>query len=230
MKQKLTLSALFLFLSCMFIMGQEWTKEDSVWLKNVLEGKDTLKVNEETKKAIEEGRLIAPSWLRNMDSELELSKDFDNAGTPDSLRISNFDPYTMPPGVYALYVLYIEKMDSAYQVKSLIITDDERRNLEALLPTGVSSFYPYTSDYATGFTSGGHDFNHALSMIFNAQYRRLVHNRKYFTSYKYYYDVGGAGNPVRITERERKQLNQSANRIRPSISVSSPNRRSGIDD
>ena len=229
---KLTLSAIFIFFSCTLVLSQEWTKEDSIWLQKVLDGKDTLKINEETKKAIEEGRLIAPSWLKNVDTdfELELSKEFDNAGTPDSIRIPNFDPYTMPPAVYALYVLYIEKMDSAYQVRSLVITEDERKNLEALLPTGVSGFYPYTSDYSPGFSSGGHDFNHALSMLFSAQYRRLMHNRKYFTSYKYYYDVGGAGNPVRITERERKQLNQSLNNKRISINVAPQNRRGGIDD
>ena len=213
-------------------MAQEWSKEDSIWLQNVLEGRDTLKINDETKKAIEEGRLIMPSWMKEMDTDFnpELSKDFDDMGKPDSPRMHSLDPYTMPPAVYALYVLYLEKMDSAYQINSLILTEDERKQLETLLPAGADIFYPYAPDYNPGFVIGGQDFNHVLSMIFSAQYRRLMYNRKHATAYKNYYDAGGAVRPFRITDHERKQLNQSVNNKRTSIKVSSGTKKSGIDD
>jgi len=207
----ITLPAFFLFFSCTLILAQEWTKEDSIWLQNVLEGKETLEINEETKKAIEDGRLIAPPWLK--DKEWELNKEFDNTGTPDSLRIRNVDPYSMPPGVFALYVLFIEQLDSTYQDMSITITEDERSFLKSLTPA-----------------NSGYDFNHLLSMIFSTHYRQLMNNRKKMISYKYYYDVGGAVSPVRITERERKQLNQSVNSNRKSISVTSRNKAGGIDD
>ena len=211
-------------------MAQEWSKEDSLWLQNVLEGKDTLKINEETKKAIEDGRLIVPSWMKDMDTdiELELSKDFDDAGIPDVERIPNLNPYTMPPAVYALYVLYLEKMDSAYQIRSLIITDEERKQLEALLPTGAQIFYPFTADYLPGFYINT-DLNHMISWVFSNQYRRIMYNRKHATAHKNYYNMGSE-RPFRITDYERKQLNQSVNRMRPSFKIATGNKTNGIDD
>ena len=227
MKQKLIVLITLLFLFCLPSLAQEWSKEDSLWLKNVLEGKEQLKINEDTKKAIEEGRLIAPSRIQYDDPDLR--KDFNNAGTPDSSRIRGIDPYSMPPGVYALYVLYIEKMDSAYQVKSLIITDDERKNLESLAATGLGIFYPFTEDYYPGFTIGGQDFNHTLSMIFSADYRRKMHNKTKAIANRNYFD-DGFGRPVQFTDRERRQLNNTINSFRPSINVNTGQKRGGIDN
>ena len=230
MNRKLSISGLLLLFSCALLLAQEWSKEDSLWLRNVLEGKETLKINEDTKKAIEEGRLIVPSWMKNndTDSDMEVIKDFDNAGTPDSSRMYMIDIYSMPPSVYALYVLYIDKMDSAYQVKSLIITDEERKRLEALVP-GMNLFYPYASDHNPGF-SIIMDFNDMLSMIFSARYRRIVHNWKHATAYKNYYDEGGIRRPIYISERERKQLTQSVNSTRPSVKINTGNKVGGIDN
>ena len=232
MSRRLSISGLLLLFSCTLLLAQEWSKEDTIWLRNALEGKETLKINEDTKKAIEEGRLIVPSWMKNndTDSNMELIKDFDNAGTPDSTRMRMIDIYSMPPAVYALYVLYIDKMDSAYQTGNFIITDEERKELEALAPMGTKLFYPYTSDHNPGGSVGGLDFNHMLSMIFSAQYRRIAHNRKYATAYKNYYDEGGISRPIRISERERKQLIKSVNNIRPSVRVNTGNKVGGIDD
>lgn len=39
-------------------MYAQWTKNDSIWLQNVLSGKDTLKLNIETQKAIESGSFL----------------------------------------------------------------------------------------------------------------------------------------------------------------------------
>ena len=117
---------LVLLFACTHIFGQEWSKEDSIWLQKVLEGKETLKINEDTKKAIEDGRLKIPAWMKDFDpnSEFELSKDFDDAEIPDSLRIRRFDIFSMPPAVCALYVLYMERIDSTYQLQSLMISGD----------------------------------------------------------------------------------------------------------
>jgi len=220
-----------LLFSFELIMAQEWSKEDSLWLHNVLEGKEELIINEDTRKVIEGGRVILPAWLRDNDPNaiLELNKELDEAGIPDSLRIRRLNPYAMPPAVFALYVLYIERMDSAFQIKSLIITDDDRKQLEALLPAGVGAFYPYTLNLNPGFTLGGNDFNHMLSMVFSAQYRRLAYNRKHATAYKNYYD-NGVERPIRITDHERKQLNRAVNSARPKIRLSIDNRIGGIDN
>jgi hypothetical protein len=213
MKLKIFVSVILLFLFCFPGFAQEWTKVDSIWLQNVLEGKEAIKINEDTRKAIEEGRLITPpAWFKNIELEAELIKDFDNIGAPDSFRIRSLDPYSMPPAVYALYVLYIEKMDSTYQIQSLIISAAERMILKQLTP------------------GGGHDFNHALSMLFSKHYRQLVYNRKHANAYKNYYDDGGAIKPIRFTDRERQQLIRSSNTYRPPIKISSGSRFGGIDN
>jgi hypothetical protein len=101
---------ILLFLLIITINGianaQYWSKEDSIWLKNMLEGEE-IKINEETKKAIEDGRLSVPSWMKNAENQLdkiELLKEFEDAQVPDSVRLRRIDPYTMPPAVFALYV------------------------------------------------------------------------------------------------------------------------------
>ena len=219
---------LFLF-SYTLLWAQEWTKEDSIWLQNVLEGKETLIINEDTKKAIEDGRLTMPSWMKNMDNEWELNKDFDDGERPDSIKIRRLNPYTMPPAVFALYIFYLDKLDSAYRIQSLIINEDEQKQLEALLPTGTSPFYPYTHDYSPGFTVGGMDFNHALSMVFSTEYRRLMHSRRHAKAYKY---INGeeVNQSFAISEKERKQLIKSVNSYRQSTVFSINSRKSGIDD
>ena len=40
------------------VHSQVWSKEDSLWLANILSGKDTLRLNFETQQAIKEGRLL----------------------------------------------------------------------------------------------------------------------------------------------------------------------------
>jgi hypothetical protein len=231
MKKNSTVFIVLLFFSCMNAFAQEWSREDSLWLKNVLEGKEELKINEDTKKAIDEGRLIVPQWMRDNDSytKPELEKDFDEIGAPDSIRFRHLDPYTMPPGVFALYVLYMDRLDSAYRVRSLIITDDEREQFEELAEKGLYMNGPFTSDYSYGVI-GGLDFNHALSILFSSHYRQMARNRKIANAYKNYYDAG-AVKQLQISERERKQLNQAVNNRRPvSIKVSPGQRINGIDN
>lgn len=232
MRQKLLVSVIGVFLSCTFVWAQEWSKEDSIWLKNVLDGKEELKINEATKKAIEEGLFIVPLWMRNNNtlSLPEIEKGLDGAGLPDdSLKINNFDPLSMPPAVFALYILYIDKMDSAYEARYLQLTDEERKKLEDLVPEGSQSFYPYTSNYQPGYTLV-HDFNHLLSMVFSSHYRRLAYNRKHATAYKNYNNDGIMANPIRFSENDRKQLNRLVNQRRPTIKVSTGQKFNGIDD
>ena len=176
-----------------------------------MEGKEELKINEDTKKAIEEGRLIVPSWMR--DYNMELEKDFDNTQTPDSVKFSRIDPYSMPPAVFALYVLYMDKQDPTDQLQSLIISFEDRERLKALTP------------------AGGMDFNHLLSMVFSSHYRQLARNRKNATAYKNYHDNGiSAPASIRFTERERQQLIRSSNTYRPPVKITSGNRNGGIDN
>ena len=236
MKQKLSSLVLLFYFSCTLSLAQEWSKEDSIWLKNVLEGKEELIINEATKKAIEEGRLIMPSWMQNTDpsSSLELLMDFDNIGMPDdSLRIHNFDPLSMPPAVFALYLRYLVQMDSIYEIPSLTISDEERAYLTSLLPTGnikTFSFSPSNISPSSGVIITT-DFNHMLSMVFSARYRQTAKLRKNATAYKNYFDNGpSAGKSFHFTEQERKQLNNSINNRRTTFKFNYGKKLNGIDD
>jgi len=232
MKQKLSASVFLLFFCCTSALTQVWSKEDSLWLQNVLEGKEIFKLNEDTKKAIEDGRLIVPSWMRRNNDLLypDLVKEFDLNGKIDSMRISRLDPFSMPPAVFALYVLNnIEKLDSVFYNETIMISPAERKKWEELLPAGTRQMlYLRTGDYTPGFGIVT-DFNHMLSMLFHARYRRIVHNSKHATAYKNYYDEG-ALKPIRMTELERRQIIRSVNSIKTSVNVSSGQRRGGIDD
>ena len=231
LKQKPIIIIILLLISCMSAFAQAWSREDSIWLKNVLEGKEELKINEDTKKAIEEGRFFLPQWLRDNDSNVkpELEKNFDDVGVPDSILYRHLDPYTMPPGVFALYVHYMDRLDSAYQARSLIVNDNEREQFEELAEKGLYMNGPFGSSYSYGVI-GGMDFNHMLSMIFSKHYRQLAHNRKNAQAYKNYYDAG-AVKQFNISERERKQLNNAVNNRRPvSVKVSPGQKFNGIDN
>jgi hypothetical protein len=101
MMQKLFACLIVLFVYFNFAMAQEWSKEDSIWLQNVLEGKEVLKLNEDAKKAIEDGSLIIQSLMKkNENRHLDIIIDFNNIGRPDPMR--KIDPYSMPLAVFSL--------------------------------------------------------------------------------------------------------------------------------
>jgi hypothetical protein len=85
------------------IRAQEWTKEDSVWLQRVLSGKESLQLNEETRRAIEAGTLIATPEtkmpLRESPSQLPIIKSFEGLTAPDS----RLEPHKLPPSVFRQY-------------------------------------------------------------------------------------------------------------------------------
>jgi len=211
-----------------------WSKEDSVWLINVLEGTVDLKINEATKKAIENGTLVVPSWMKNKDNKLnniEIMQDLSDAGVADSIRLHSIDPYSMPPAVFALYVLYIDRMDSIYESRVSMITPAERKQLENALPASARNmiYYSVSPGGAVVGGIGGMDFNHILSMVFSPSYRQKYYNRKYATAYKNYFDEG-AIKPMQLTEAERRQLRQAVRQIKVSVTDQPGQKRHGIDN
>ncbi|MDR1223430.1 MAG: hypothetical protein LBL07_11220 [Tannerella sp.] len=228
MSNKIILLFLFITVIAGTVNAQYWSKEDSTWLKSVLEGGE-IRINEDTKKAIEDGRLIVPSWMKSSDNQIdniELLKDFDHAGAIDSARIQSIDPYSMPPAVFALYVLNMNKMDSIYESSTCMLTAEDQKKLREMLPPEVRDKI-YVTQGIGGI--GGMDFNHLLSMVFSPSYRRLAHNAKHATAYKNYYDAG-AIKPIGLTEREKKQLRQTVRNIKTSAGREPGMKRNGIDD
>lgn len=89
------------------IYAQEWTKEDSVWLQNVLSGKEKLKLNIDVLKAIETENLISPDKLNSpmlsVPTHLPITKDIMGAAMPLDTCVKKTDPYSIPPSVFVLY-------------------------------------------------------------------------------------------------------------------------------
>jgi hypothetical protein len=209
--------------------AQNWSREDSIWLRNVIEGNGDIKINEETKKAIEEGRLIVPLWMKNSEDQVEkidILKDFDNAGKVDSARIQSIDPYSMPPAVFALYVLSMHKMDSINASMTCLLTAREQEMLESFLPPEARKGV-YVSSTTGGI--GSMNFNHLLSMVFSPSYRRRAYNAKHAAAYKNYYDEG-AILPGELTERERRLIRQDLRNFNVSKNISVGIKSHSIDD
>lgn len=93
----------------------QWTKKDSLWLQNVESGKEKLKLNPETMKAIESGSLInlgLPDGLNHPDnpaanmqlkaSSLPILKDFSEYVQADSTR-RKVALKDLPVSVFKLY-------------------------------------------------------------------------------------------------------------------------------
>lgn len=94
---------LFLVLYPVVLFAQNSLREDSIWVSEMLEGKDTIRINPEYLKAIEEGTLInmgPPSEYAP--SELPVLKDFSEYIKADTLcRALELD--SISPAVFWLY-------------------------------------------------------------------------------------------------------------------------------
>lgn len=90
-----------------YMSAQQWTKKDSVWLQNVLSGKEKLELNPETMKAIQSSSLInldEPASEMKMApvTPLPILKDFTEYIQTDSTNRKKA-PKDLPPGVFWLY-------------------------------------------------------------------------------------------------------------------------------
>ncbi|MCD7848485.1 MAG: DUF4858 domain-containing protein [Parabacteroides sp.] len=87
-----------------YISAQQWTKKDSVWLQNVLSGKEKLELNPETMKAIQSGSLInldepASNMKLSPVSPLPILKDFSEYIKADTTR-RKIALKDLPPSVF----------------------------------------------------------------------------------------------------------------------------------
>lgn len=89
-------------------MYAQWTEKDSLWLKDVLSGKEQIRLNPETKEAIEKGTFINtdPSTPKLIAAPpvLPISRDFDIAppDTSDTEEVSSDDTLKVSAGAFAL--------------------------------------------------------------------------------------------------------------------------------
>ena len=98
----------------------QWTQKDSVWLGNILSGKEKLQLNKETLKAIESGSLINPespaSEMRLAPTnKLSISKDFSEYIHSEDTTRRKVALMDLPPGVFKLYNFGSDKVLPVYQ-------------------------------------------------------------------------------------------------------------------
>lgn len=156
------------------VHSQVWSREDSLWLANILSGKDTLRLNFETQQAIKEGRLLnvdksplgtmkmapAKSFVISKDFSEYIKKEKDTTHYLVALK-------DLPPQVFWRYGQDLDPRDamrfSAFdrdkQAKSMVVPEID-----------------------------GLSFNIAalLAYSFDPVYRQKVKNRKKATAHKVY--------------------------------------------
>ncbi len=125
------LAFLFLLLSTAALLPQNALQKDSAWVSEMLAGKDTIRLNPEYLKAIENGTLINLGQpLEIESSRLPILKDFSEYIKVDTVRrLLQID--SLPPAVFWLY----QTTDTIYQdicenyhkpIKSLVINNQIR--------------------------------------------------------------------------------------------------------
>jgi len=154
----------------------QWTQKDSLWLQNILSGKDSLILNPETKKAILEGNFINLDKphipMRSVPLEIPLVKDFSEYIQPsDSTTATGIALKDLPPGVFWLYK---PKDVTRFSKPELVVNP-------AFFISGAST--------EGARSPSGHDFMGALAYMLNKEYRQQVKNQKNATSWKYYNDI-----------------------------------------
>jgi hypothetical protein len=171
----------------------QWTKEDSVWLKDVLSGKKELRLKPEVLKAIESGTFINSDYRPYVDQlmtaprELPITKDFSeyvkpskDAPYPPESKLPKIDYEHMPP---ALFLLYIPDMRQK--------EDTIRFNMEGLENIPVAPRFNLTTDPLNkGLTipPPSRSFNAAgsLEYLFSPTERAKARNRKNANAWKKY--------------------------------------------
>jgi len=188
-----------------FAIAQKWSKEDSIWIQIVLEGKEVLNLNENVKKVIEDDSLIIPSLMnKNENSYLDIFVDFDDIEIPNLMR--QIDPYSMPPAVFSIYIQKMVEMDqSIYSTYRFKLTDKEKAQIKIPNTTLSSMIVPLNTDPLRTYGIG--NLKNVVGFLMN-----LILEKQQVQKEK---------NPILIpmNEIERKQINQEINNLRQSLEI-----------
>jgi hypothetical protein len=150
----------------------QWTKEDSIWLQDVLSGKEELRLNPEVLKEIELG-----TWL-NTNPEKPLYKEESGSSTLRSLISKDFSEYIKP--------LEEEKETNPLSIPSAVFI---RQGLTNPLPDHKISkilFRTPESVKENAVRPSGMSFGDALNLLFMPSERAKARNRKNANAWKTY--------------------------------------------
>jgi hypothetical protein len=153
----------------------QWTEKDSVWLENILSGKETIKLNPDVLKAIEYGTLlntdmISPSdQMKIVPGRIPIQKDFTEYLSPGKIQkdmedARDVDPFSIPPAVFMQYGPAIFLPENTFN-KAFVMPAHIKEN--AASPSGRS-------------------FDDALRSIFSPSFRARERNKKNANAWKHY--------------------------------------------
>ena len=149
----------------------QWTEKDSLWLENILSGKEKLELAPEVKKAIESGTFID---MKNHRQELSLPpsqytilKEFEGIGIPDTMQ-KHIDYRRMPPSVFSLY--FMPDSFGMNELQSFYIPTQPGASYA---PTGLGLVIVFSAE-------------DAMRYIFWPSHRAKKRNRKNATAWKWY--------------------------------------------
>lgn len=204
---------LFFLLNGTMCVYAQWAEQDSVWLQEIVSGKDTLRLNPEAEKAIREGRLInhetSEPQLLEAPPLLPIIIDFSDAGTPDS-EAQQVDYSTVPPAVFRRSQ-WLQRPDSslvidsgAYALPAIIIPKEKIQigNSPVSVAVGAQNLFPAEvrngpREGSVGITVGASfSLQDVLLYIFSKKERQKRKNRKRAEQLEYYDSL----NPSTIDE------------------------------
>lgn len=147
----------------------QWTEEDSVWLNNVLSGKEELRLNPETWRAIQEGTLInermsPQNQMISAPSQIPIARDFSEYIRPKNPQKA-INPWSVPTAVYTLYNMNVPTLGLTYNKAAFATPQSVIDN--ASRPSGIS-------------------FDDMLRTLFQPSFRAKTRNRKNATAWKTY--------------------------------------------
>lgn len=100
----------------------QWTKQDSIWLKDVLAGKDSIKLNPEFQKAIQSGSFLNPEPGKPMGkpqlavpSNIPITRDFSKYIQQDDTTHRKVALKDLPPSVFWRHNPPYKKILPVYQ-------------------------------------------------------------------------------------------------------------------
>jgi hypothetical protein len=170
-----TIILIFCCLQNTALIYAQWTKEDSIWLNNVLSGKETIRLNPDVLKAIESGTLLNTDKLspakqmKITPGRIPINKDFTEYLSPGKIRkdiedARDVDPFSIPPAVFMQY-------------GPAIVLPENKFNKAFMIPD-------YIKENAT--RPSGRSFDDALRSIFSPSFRAKERNRKNANAWKTY--------------------------------------------
>lgn len=187
------------------VYAQTWSKEDSIRLANILSGRDTLRLNPEFQRSIQNGTFInlnPVGKMKSASSKVPFTKDFSEYIKLDKSVLVEGKKSWKDMLPQAAMREPIEVKEPDLKVNPLVYTIPGQVKQTAVKPTG-------------------HDFNDFLSYLLSPKYRQFKKNASRNT-YKIYNDIPA----LQIYQKQKKFREEHPELIlKPDSQVTKPKKK-----